>query len=48
MIHIPYNKKWIVRESGIITPMTKIEEGADYYIQNYDVIARYIRGYMMK
>ena len=41
MIYLPNSTKWIRRESGLITPMTKIEEHAEFYLQNYDVIARY-------
>ncbi len=41
MIILPDNKKWIIRESGLMTPMTIIEEHELFYLQNYDVIARY-------
>ncbi len=40
--YIPNRTKWIARESGLITPMTKTEVRADYYLQNYDPIARYV------
>lgn len=36
------NTRWIRRASGLITPMTPIEKNADYYLQNYDVIASYV------
>ncbi|SDA73269.1 hypothetical protein SAMN02910275_02463 [Butyrivibrio sp. INlla18] len=42
MIYIPRTTKWLKRESGLITPMTKIEEQADFYLQNYDVISKYV------
>ncbi len=42
MIYLPSTTKWVRKESGLITPMTKIEEHAVFYLQNYDIIARYV------